>query len=265
MTDLTRLTLAQARDGLKAKSFTAVELTQAHVDAVAKARALNAYIVETPEKALDMARASDARLAKGEGGALEGLPLGIKDLYCTEGVQTTAASHILEGFAPQYEFHRDHQPVARRRGDAGQTQSRRIRHGLVERDQLLRPGGLALAAPGFRRKALGCENRPRRLLRRFLGGGGCASVPGRHRDRHRRLDPPARRLYRHGRHQAHLWPLLALGYRRLRLLARSGRPDRAHRARRRDHAALHGRPRPEGHHLASTPPCPITSSLSAPP
>ncbi|MCW2275279.1 Asp-tRNA(Asn)/Glu-tRNA(Gln) amidotransferase subunit GatA [Rhodoblastus acidophilus] len=103
MTDLTRLTLAQARDGLKAKRFTSVELTQAHVDAVAKARSLNAYIVETPEKALDMAKASDAKLAKGEGGALEGLPLGIKDLYCTEGVQTTAASHILEGFVPQYE------------------------------------------------------------------------------------------------------------------------------------------------------------------
>lgn len=103
MTDLTRLTLAQARDGLKAKTFTSVELTQAHVDAVARAKELNAYIVETPEKALDMAKASDAKLAKGEGGALEGLPLGIKDLYCTEGVQTTAASHILEGFVPQYE------------------------------------------------------------------------------------------------------------------------------------------------------------------
>jgi len=103
MTDLTRLTLAQARDGLKAKTFSSVELTQAHVDAVAKARALNAYILETPDKALDMARASDAKLAKGEGGALEGLPLGIKDLYCTEGVQTTAGSHILEGFIPQYE------------------------------------------------------------------------------------------------------------------------------------------------------------------
>jgi len=103
MTDLTRLTLAQARDGLKAKEFTSVELTQAHVDAVARAKHLNAYIVETPEKALDMAKKSDAKLAKGEGGALEGLPLGIKDLYCTEGVQTTAASHILEGFIPQYE------------------------------------------------------------------------------------------------------------------------------------------------------------------
>jgi aspartyl-tRNA(Asn)/glutamyl-tRNA(Gln) amidotransferase subunit A len=103
MKDLTRLTLAQARDGLKAKTFTSVELTQAHIDAVARAKELNAYIVETPEKAIAQAKASDARLAKGEGGALEGLPLGIKDLYCTDGVQTTAGSHILEGFVPQYE------------------------------------------------------------------------------------------------------------------------------------------------------------------
>jgi len=103
MTDLTRLTLAEARDGLKAKKFTSVELTQAHVDAVARAKKLNCYIVETPEKALDMAKAADARLARGEGGALEGLPLGIKDLYCTDGVQTTAGSHILEGFVPRYE------------------------------------------------------------------------------------------------------------------------------------------------------------------
>ena len=103
MTDLTRLSLAAARDGLKSKSFTATELTQAHVDAVAKARALNAYLKETPEKALAAARESDARLAKGEARPLEGLPLGIKDLYCTNGVETTAASRILEGFKPHYE------------------------------------------------------------------------------------------------------------------------------------------------------------------
>ncbi len=101
--DLTRLTLSEAREGLAAKSFSAVELTQSYIDAMSKARALNAYIVETPEKALAQARASDARIAKGEAGPLEGVPLGIKDLYATEGVQTTAASHILEGFIPQYE------------------------------------------------------------------------------------------------------------------------------------------------------------------
>ncbi|WP_296707108.1 Asp-tRNA(Asn)/Glu-tRNA(Gln) amidotransferase subunit GatA [Rhodoblastus sp.] len=103
MSDLTRLTLADAREGLAAKTFSAVELTQAHLDAMTRAKGLNAFIVETPDKALAMARASDARLAKGEAGPLEGIPLGIKDLYATEGVQTTAASHILEGFIPPYE------------------------------------------------------------------------------------------------------------------------------------------------------------------
>ena len=103
MTDLTRLSLAAARDGLKAGKFTATELTRAHVEAVAKARALNAFLKETPEWALAAAAESDARLAKGEGRPLEGLPLGIKDLYCTNGVETTAASRILEGFKPHYE------------------------------------------------------------------------------------------------------------------------------------------------------------------
>ncbi len=103
MTDLTRLSLAAARDGLRAKKFTAVELTRAHLAAMEKARALNAYLVETPDLALAAAASSDARLAKGEGGPLEGLPLGIKDLYCTKGVATTAASRILENFVPHYE------------------------------------------------------------------------------------------------------------------------------------------------------------------
>src|ERR1700729_1745929 len=103
MTDLTALTLAQARDGLRAKQFSASELTDAHLAAMADARALNAFVLETPERARDMARASDARLAKGQGGPLEGLPLGIKDLFCTDGVRTTACSHILENFVPPYE------------------------------------------------------------------------------------------------------------------------------------------------------------------
>jgi aspartyl-tRNA(Asn)/glutamyl-tRNA(Gln) amidotransferase subunit A len=101
--DLTRLTLSEAREGLAAKAFSAVELTQSYLDAMSKARALNTYIVETPEKALAQAKASDGKIARGEARPLEGVPLGIKDLYATEGVQTTAASHILEGFVPQYE------------------------------------------------------------------------------------------------------------------------------------------------------------------
>ena len=104
MTELTSLTLAQARDALRRKEFSASELADAHLAAVEQARALNAFVLETPDLARDMARAADARLAKGEGGPLEGLPLGIKDLFCTEGVRTTACSHILENFVPTYEL-----------------------------------------------------------------------------------------------------------------------------------------------------------------
>jgi len=103
MSDLTALTLAQARDGLRAKQFSAAELTDAHLAAIERARALNAFVLETPELARKMAGDSDERLAKGQGGPLEGLPLGIKDLFCTDGVRTTACSHILENFVPPYE------------------------------------------------------------------------------------------------------------------------------------------------------------------
>ncbi|QFU16243.1 amidase family protein [Microvirga thermotolerans] len=103
MTELTHLTIAEARDGLKAKTFSATELAKAHLDAIEKARALNAYVLETPEKALAMAGASDERIARGEARPLEGIPLGIKDLFCTEGVDSTAGSDILKGFKPPYE------------------------------------------------------------------------------------------------------------------------------------------------------------------
>ncbi|MBB2970903.1 aspartyl-tRNA(Asn)/glutamyl-tRNA(Gln) amidotransferase subunit A [Mesorhizobium sp. RMAD-H1] len=104
MTDLTALTIAEARNKLKAKEITATELTEAYLGAIEAANdTLNAYVAVTPEKARDMAKASDARLAKGEGGVLEGIPLGIKDLFATEGVHTQACSHILDGFKPRYE------------------------------------------------------------------------------------------------------------------------------------------------------------------
>ena len=103
MTSLTALTIAAAREGLRKKAFSALELTDAYVAAIEKARVLNAFIVETPEKARDMAKASDARLAKGEAGALEGIPLGIKDLFATKGIHTQACSHVLDAFKPPYE------------------------------------------------------------------------------------------------------------------------------------------------------------------
>ncbi len=103
MSDPTHLTIGEARAALKSRSLSATELAKAHIEAVEKARGLNAYIMETPEKALAMAGASDARLQRGEAGPLEGVPLGIKDLYATEGVHTQACSHILDGFKPRYE------------------------------------------------------------------------------------------------------------------------------------------------------------------
>ena len=103
MSDLTSLTLKAALDGLNDKSFSSVEITQAHVEAVEAARALNAYVLETPDKAIEMAKASDARRASGNAGPLDGAPLGIKDLFCTKGVRSTAGSKIIGEFVPTYE------------------------------------------------------------------------------------------------------------------------------------------------------------------
>ncbi|ACT59664.1 Asp-tRNA(Asn)/Glu-tRNA(Gln) amidotransferase subunit GatA [Hirschia baltica] len=104
MSDLTKLTLTDAVKGLKAKDFSAREITQAHLDVIDKANsAINAYTLVTTDKALEMADASDAKLAKGEGGILEGAPIGVKELFCTKGVRTTACSDILSNFVPTYE------------------------------------------------------------------------------------------------------------------------------------------------------------------
>ncbi|HET7210433.1 MAG TPA: amidase, partial [Methyloceanibacter sp.] len=104
MSKLIELTIAEAREGLRKKSFSSRELTDAHIGAIEAGNdALNAFVLPTPERALDMAKASDARLSKGEVGALEGIPLGIKDLFCTKDIRTTACSHILDGFTPTYE------------------------------------------------------------------------------------------------------------------------------------------------------------------
>jgi aspartyl-tRNA(Asn)/glutamyl-tRNA(Gln) amidotransferase subunit A len=103
MTDFTSMTLAQARDGLANKSFTSVELTDAHIAAVEAARVLNVFVLETPDQARGMAQAADASIARGEGGPLGGIPLAIKDLFATKGVRTTACSKILGNFVPPYE------------------------------------------------------------------------------------------------------------------------------------------------------------------
>jgi aspartyl-tRNA(Asn)/glutamyl-tRNA(Gln) amidotransferase subunit A len=103
MTGGSDFTIAEARDALAKGEVSARELAGAQIAAVEAARPLNAFITETPDRALEMAEASDARRRAGETGLLEGIPLAIKDLFCTEGVPTTAGSHILDGFTPPYE------------------------------------------------------------------------------------------------------------------------------------------------------------------
>ncbi|HEY6255008.1 MAG TPA: Asp-tRNA(Asn)/Glu-tRNA(Gln) amidotransferase subunit GatA [Xanthobacteraceae bacterium] len=103
MSDLTSLTLAQARDGLNRKSFSSTELTDAHLQAIERARGLNAFVLETPDVARAMAKAADQRLGVGAARPLEGLPLGVKDLFATRDIRTTACSHILDNFVPTYE------------------------------------------------------------------------------------------------------------------------------------------------------------------
>ncbi len=103
MTKLTDLTIAAALDGLKKKDFTAEELVTEHVRTAEAARALNCFITETFDDAIEDAKDSDARRQGKKEGVLDGIPIGMKDLFCTEGVETTAASKILKGFKPVYE------------------------------------------------------------------------------------------------------------------------------------------------------------------
>jgi aspartyl-tRNA(Asn)/glutamyl-tRNA(Gln) amidotransferase subunit A len=160
--------------------------------------ALNAFVHKTPEIALDQARAADARLKAGDAPAMCGIPLGIKDLFCTKGVparrpRTSCAASGPNMNPPSPEA------VRCRRGDAGQAEHGRIRHGLVQRDLVLWQCGQPLEGSMTAADA-------GRVFGRLGRGGGRRPVPCGDRHRHRRLDPPARGLYRHRRHQADLWP-----------------------------------------------------------
>ena len=244
MTELTSLTLAEARDGLRKRAFSAAELADAHLAAMEQARALNAYVLETPDAARAMAKDADARLKAGDARPLEGIPLGIKDLFATKDVRTTACSRILDNFVPPYES----TVTAQLWRDGA------VMLGKLNNDEFAMGSSNETSCFGpvinpWRRQGLEHAAGAGRLVRRLGGGGGRAALPRRDRDRHRRLDPPAGGVHRHRRDQADLRPLLALGHRRLRLVARSGRPDRAHGARHRDPAALDGRARSEGYDL----------------
>ena len=103
MSDITNLGIAAIRDGVRDGAFSAREVASAFIEKVAAAKALNAFLVETPDHALAAADAADAARVAGELKPMSGVPIGMKDLFCTKGVPTTAASHILEGFIPPYE------------------------------------------------------------------------------------------------------------------------------------------------------------------
>ncbi|SDD83036.1 aspartyl-tRNA(Asn)/glutamyl-tRNA(Gln) amidotransferase subunit A [Paracoccus isoporae] len=103
MSDLNQLTIAEARDAMRAGKMSSQELTEACLTAIEGAGALNAFVHDSADLAREMARAADQRIRAGDGAAMTGIPLGVKDLFCTRGVTTQAASRILEGFTPQYE------------------------------------------------------------------------------------------------------------------------------------------------------------------
>lgn len=103
MTELTKFTLSEARDALQKGDITSVEITKAHLDAIEDAKELNAFIEVTADKAMDMAASADEMIKAGNAKGMTGIPIGMKDLYCTKGVHSQSASHILDGFKPEYE------------------------------------------------------------------------------------------------------------------------------------------------------------------
>ena len=275
MTDLTKLTIAEARTKLRAQGDHRGRADR-RLSRRRSTRAnphLNAYVAVTPRQGAR--HGEGVRRAAGQG---RGRGAGRHPARHQGSVRHRRRPH--PGLQPRprrlqaaLRIDRHGQSLGRRRGHAGQAQHGRVRHGLVQRDLLLRPGGQPVAAlarsttwscrrriwaTAASSRAGGAQDRAHagqsaagagRLVGRLGRGGLGLPLRRRDRDRHRRLDPPAGRLHRHGRHQADLWPLLALGHRRLRLVARPGRADRPRRARRRDHAEVDGLGRSEGHDL----------------
>ncbi len=167
MSELINLTITEAQDLLNKKEISAVELTKAHIAEMEKARFLNAYITETPELALEQAASSDAKRAQGAPlGRLEGIPIANKDLYCTKGIRTTAASKILSNFVPPYES-----TVTQRLKDAGT-----IMLGKVNTDQFAMGGSTVTSYFGATKNPWADENGDYTLVPGGSSGGSAAAV-----------------------------------------------------------------------------------------
>lgn len=167
MSDLINLTIAEAQELLAKKEISSVELTKAHLAEMEKARVLNAYITETPELALEQAAASDAKRAAGDTlGRLEGIPIANKDLYCTKGVRTTAASKILSNFVPPYES-----TVTQHLKDAGT-----VMLGKLNTDQFAMGGSTLTSWFGPTKNPWPDENGAYTLVPGGSSGGSAAAV-----------------------------------------------------------------------------------------
>ncbi len=211
MSELTVKTIAELRDGFRAGEFTAREIAESFNAAVAGARTLNAYTVETPDDALAAAEAADRDRASGDLQPLAGIPLGIKDLFATKGVDTTAGSRILKHFKPPYE---STVTANLRKAGVGML-------GKLNMDEFAMGSSNETSAYGpvispWRRKGSNVGLTPG-----GSSGGSAAAVAaehcaGRDRNGHGWVYSPARGIRRHLRDQADLWPVLALGDRRLR-------------------------------------------------
>ena len=227
MTNLIHLTLANALKGLENKDFTAVELTQAHLDAMEAAKSLNAFITETPELALKQAEESDKRRASGQAGLLDGAPVAVKDLFCTKDVRTTAGNRILDNFVPPYESTVTEKLFAAGAVMTGKTNLDAFGMGSATSNthygQTFNP---------WRRKDE--PDTPlvsRRVVRRLRSSRGGTSVSGSPGHGHRRVYPPTFSHVRHYRHSPDLRALLPLGHDCLRFIFRPGRGDGPERGR----------------------------------
>ena len=244
MSALNQLTIAAARDALKAGETSATDLTAACLTAIEAAGKLNAFVHHTPDLALKQACAADERIGKGDAPAMCGIPLGIKDLYCTRGVPSQAASAILAGFKPEYES-----TVTQNLFDAGAVMLGKLNMDEFAMGSSNETSVYGNAVNPWRRGNDDAQLTPGGSSGRFGQRGRGRPLPRGHRHRHRRLDPPTCGIYRHYRHQTNLWPLFQMGHCRLCLVARSGRADDQRCARRGDHADCYVRPRSQRQHL----------------